>query len=229
MAASPHRLNHPLPALTCRAGELVSVSSISAGIFELRDVAFRCVDALEDSSRTDTDAVATRMHEVTLSLAEMVSGLRTANRVKGTRAKRNPAISGHRREFFIWSQLIQRCTNPALTQWNYYGGRGVKVSSRWRHSFSNFLADMGPRPSSCHSIDRIDTDGHYEADNCCWSTVLEQASHRRRRGALTMSPATLPLQVSQSPRLSARSCREAAHASHAVNAAHLYRADPRKL
>ena len=33
------------------------------------------------------------------------------------------------------------------------------MCERWVHSFENFLADMGIKPSPKHSIDRIDNDG----------------------------------------------------------------------
>jgi hypothetical protein len=77
--------------------------------------------------------------------------------------------------------MIGRCTNPHNKSWEYYGGRGIKVCERWQSSFNDFLADMGPRPTQSHSIDRFpDQNGNYEPTNCRWATKKEQSRNMRR-------------------------------------------------
>src|SRR5678816_3096740 len=52
-----------------------------------------------------------------------------------------------------WQNMHARCLNPNNQAYPYYGGAGIVVCERWM-KFENFLADMGERPSSLHSIER---------------------------------------------------------------------------
>lgn len=76
--------------------------------------------------------------------------------------------------------MISRCTNPNSSNYMYYGGRGIKVCDRWlgKGGFSNFLIDMGEKPTTEHTLDRIDLNGDYEPSNCKWSTKHEQMANR---------------------------------------------------
>lgn len=82
-------------------------------------------------------------------------------------------------EYRAWSHAIDRCENPNCDKWRCYGARGIRMCQRWRESFSNFYADMGPRPSDKHSLDRIDVNGNYEPGNCRWATWDQQMRNTR--------------------------------------------------
>jgi hypothetical protein len=92
-------------------------------------------------------------------------------------------------EYSAWVAMIQRCTNPRNSQHRLYGGRGITVCERWAESFPAFLADMGPRPSATHSLDRYpnNSTGNYEPGNCRWATQTEQARNKRTSHVLSVS------------------------------------------
>lgn len=96
-------------------------------------------------------------------------------------------------EMQAWQHARQRCYDPRIHNYDRYGGRGIRMCDRWLESFSNFLADMGRRPSPQHSIDRIDNDGNYEPGNCRWATAEEQASNKSNNRILTFKGQSLTL------------------------------------
>lgn len=80
-------------------------------------------------------------------------------------------------EYAVWSRMHSRCTNPIVERYPQYGGRGIRVCTRW-NSFDSFFEDMGEMPSNRHSIGRIDNDGNYESSNCRWETKEQQANNK---------------------------------------------------
>lgn len=86
----------------------------------------------------------------------------------------------HTPTYSSWANMLERCYNPNCMSYSNYGGRGIFVCDRWRNEngFLNFLADMGERPGSDYSPDRINTNGNYEPDNCEWKTCKEQQRNR---------------------------------------------------
>jgi len=80
-------------------------------------------------------------------------------------------------DYKIWKTMTQRCFNSKQAMYKHYGGKGILVCDKWL-TFENFIADMGPRPSTKHSIERRNNDGNYEPSNCYWTTSKEQANNR---------------------------------------------------
>lgn len=53
------------------------------------------------------------------------------------------------------------------------------MCERWESSVANFYADMGPRPSPEHSIERRNNNGGYTPENCFWGTDVDQNNNKR--------------------------------------------------
>lgn len=85
-------------------------------------------------------------------------------------------VQRYRAEYRTWRGMKKRCADKKDPD---YGGRGIQVCERWR-SFSNFVADMGHRPSSEHTIERDDVNGDYTPANCRWLPSKDQARNTRR-------------------------------------------------
>jgi len=106
------------------------------------------------------------------------------------------ATHGHTRggnsssEYRTWSGMWNRCTNPNSADYARYGGRGIRVCERW-DDFDTFLADMGPKPSPTHSIDRIDNDGNYAPGNCRWALPTDQSRNQRTNHLITIGQRTM--------------------------------------
>lgn len=98
-------------------------------------------------------------------------------------------------EYRAWCHMKERCSNPRVHNYHRYGGRGIRVCDRWLNSFENFLADMGPRPSEMHSLEREDRDGNYEPGNCVWATKRAQALNRRTNRVVEFRGAKRPLTI----------------------------------
>lgn len=89
----------------------------------------------------------------------------------------------HSPEYRTWESMLRRVRATKGKHYRDYVLRGVIVCDRWL-VFENFLADMGPRPSSKHSIDRINNDGNYEPGNCRWATARQQRLNQRSKSKL---------------------------------------------
>lgn len=124
--------------------------------------AYRC--------RCDCGRVVTKKRDVLTNGKRTKScGCLGINRTHGMR---------HTPEYRAFHHAKHRCRNPKDKSYPNYGGRGIEFRFE---SFEEFFAEVGPRPSTKHSIDRIDNDGHYEKGNVRWATQLEQVTNQRKR------------------------------------------------
>lgn len=92
------------------------------------------------------------------------------------------------RTYQSWKDMLRRCNVPGTTNYDNYGGRGIRVCEAWRQ-FETFLVDMGQCPDGL-TIERIDSNGHYEPGNCRWATPKEQARNKCTNHVVTYKGVT---------------------------------------
>lgn len=96
-------------------------------------------------------------------------------------------------EYRAWQQMRLRCTDPKHKAYPSYGGRGITVCDRWLNSVEAFVADMGPKPSPAHELDREDNNKGYYPGNCRWVTRKVNDRNRRSNRLITMNGHTKTL------------------------------------
>ena len=81
-------------------------------------------------------------------------------------------------EYRVFISARQRCVDPRCPAFKNYGGRGIEFRFA---SYAECFAELGPRPSDAHTLDRINNDGHYEKGNVRWATRRDQSLNQRPR------------------------------------------------
>jgi len=80
------------------------------------------------------------------------------------------------RTYQAHNNMMRRCYTLTNNRYQYYGGRGIEVVTRW-WDFTCFLEDMGICPPD-YQLDRRDHNGNYSPDNCRWVDYLTQANNK---------------------------------------------------
>lgn len=81
-----------------------------------------------------------------------------------------------------------RCNNVNKSSYKLYGARGIEFRFK---SFQDFYSCIGTKPTAKHSLERIDSNGHYEPGNVRWATNYEQVRNRRSNILFTHNGKTM--------------------------------------
>lgn len=89
----------------------------------------------------------------------------------------------HHPLYVTWRNIKYRCTRETYFQYPAYGGRGITMDPKWVDSPEAFIADveraLGKKPTSKHSLDRIDNNRGYTLGNLRWATATQQQNNKR--------------------------------------------------
>lgn len=96
-------------------------------------------------------------------------------------------------EYEAWAAMHRRCRARSHPEFKNYGGRGIRVCEEWtgHGGFEPFLAHVGGRPSTGHSLDRIDVNGNYEPGNVRWADRETQNANKRTNRYVVFNGETL--------------------------------------
>lgn len=86
------------------------------------------------------------------------------------------------RLYRTWLDMKTRCYNNKATSFLYYGAKGIQVCDEWKNNylaFKQWALANGYKDNL--TIDRIDSTGNYEPNNCRWITASEN-SRRIKKG-----------------------------------------------
>jgi hypothetical protein len=111
---------------------------------------------------------------------------------------RKPRLHGlsHHPLYRIWQRIKSSTTNPNHQDYEWYGGKGVRVCEEWFDDFLKFYEwsiSNGYQPGL--TIDRIEVNGDYEPSNCRWVPFKEQTLNRTDNVWLTHNGVTHTIKV----------------------------------
>lgn len=99
-------------------------------------------------------------------------GLKHATEAKITHGKTGTPL------YAVHQGMKNRCNNPKVKGFKYYGAKGVKVCDEWKdfQTFYDWAMKHGYKEGL--TIDRIDPGGDYCPENCEWVTRSENSRRR---------------------------------------------------
>jgi len=101
-------------------------------------------------------------------------------------AKKLGDINKRTPEYNAWRNMNKRCTykRPDIFDNHTYLENKISVCKRWRKDYgmgyTNFLNDLGRKPSPDHTLERTNNKRNYTPNNCKWALPKEQSRNTSR-------------------------------------------------
>jgi hypothetical protein len=90
------------------------------------------------------------------------------------------------RLYKIFCCMSKRCYNKNASNYERYGGRGIRICDEWHNDFPSFQKwALSHGYNDSLSIDRINSDDNYYPENCRWADAVTQVRNRRNTMILT--------------------------------------------
>jgi hypothetical protein len=94
----------------------------------------------------------------------------------------------------IWGRMKQRCNDLNSSDYERYGGRGIRICEEWERDYLNFKSwALSHGYTDKLSIDRINNDGNYGPLNCRWISNSGQARNKSTNHPITYKGETKTL------------------------------------
>lgn len=80
----------------------------------------------------------------------------------------------------IYLKMLDRCNNILAKDYKWYGAKGITVCDEWKNdyfAFEKWSLENGYQDNL--SIDRINSDGNYEPNNCRWVNMIIQQNNKK--------------------------------------------------
>ena len=111
--------------------------------------------------------------------------------IKHGMSNKNNKNEIERKLYRKWEAIKQRCYNSKNISYKNYGALGVKVCKDWLDDFYNFYKwSIKSGYEVGLTIDRIDSNGDYEPDNCRFLTHSEQQNNKKHHHYVTYNGET---------------------------------------
>ena len=83
------------------------------------------------------------------------------------------------RLYRIYCMMKDRCYNPNIDNYKWYGAKGIKICDEWKTDPAVFIQwALANGYNDNLTIDRIDSNGDYCPENCRWTTQKQQSRNK---------------------------------------------------